>query len=190
MLKNGDSSQYYTVTLPATYYNYYYYNNHFTALWILSGTTQVSQYQKKHNTLTPIVVINHSLSASSIYYDPWHPPCSIYVLDSLFAQSLSKFFSVYLLVWYHPLHTQYISSPNRCLLFTAHAQTNATGFDVVPRLVQNEDNTGRHTSSLDGCHPIKTNWCPHLCHPTIFMPDALHGKTLPIYPGLGQAQVC
>ena len=29
--------------------------------------------------LTAIVVISHSLSASSIYYDPWHPPCSIYM---------------------------------------------------------------------------------------------------------------
>ena len=37
------------------------------------------------------------------------------------------------------------------------------------------------------CHPIHTNWCPHLCHPTIFMPDALPDTTLPIYPGLGQA---
>jgi len=26
-----------------------YYNNHFTALWILSGTTQGSWYQKKHS---------------------------------------------------------------------------------------------------------------------------------------------
>jgi len=25
------------------------------------------------------------------------------------------------------------------------------------------------------------------CHPTIFLPDALPGKTLPIYAGLGQA---
>jgi len=33
-------------------------NNHFTALWILSGTTRVSQYQKKHYRLTLIVVIN------------------------------------------------------------------------------------------------------------------------------------
>jgi len=31
------------------------------------------------------------------------------------------------------------------------------------------------------CHPIQTNWCPHLYHPP---PDA---TTLPIYPGLGQA---
>jgi len=28
------------------YYCYYYYYYHFTALWILSRTTQVSQYQK------------------------------------------------------------------------------------------------------------------------------------------------
>ena len=28
--------------------NYYYYNC-FTALWILSETTRVSQYQKKHS---------------------------------------------------------------------------------------------------------------------------------------------
>jgi len=28
----------------------YYYHNHFTALWTLSGTTRVSQYQKKHST--------------------------------------------------------------------------------------------------------------------------------------------
>ena len=48
--------------------------------------------------------------------------------------------------------------------------------------------TGRHTNNTDGlCHPIQTNWCPHLCHPTIFMLDALPGTTLPIYPGLGQA---
>jgi len=37
------------------------------------------------------------------------------------------------------------------------------------------------------CHPIQINWCPHLCHPTIFTPDALPDTTLPIYPGLGQA---
>jgi len=38
------------VTLLNYYCSYYYnYNyNHFTALWILSGTTQVSWYQKKH----------------------------------------------------------------------------------------------------------------------------------------------
>ena len=34
--------------------------------------------------LTPIVFMNCPLSASSIDYDPWHPPCSVYVPDSLF----------------------------------------------------------------------------------------------------------
>jgi len=84
--------------------------------------------------LTPIVVTSHPLSASSIYYDPWHPPCSIYVPDSLFLQSLSKFSLVYLLAWHPPLLTPYISSPNYCLLFAEHAHIIATCFAVVPRL--------------------------------------------------------
>jgi len=37
------------------------------------------------------VVIKHPLSASSIFYDPRHP-CSIYMPDSLFSQSLQVFF--------------------------------------------------------------------------------------------------
>jgi len=40
-----------------------------------------------------------SLSAFSIYYDPWHTPYSIHVLYSPFPPSLSKFSLVYLLVW-------------------------------------------------------------------------------------------
>jgi len=52
--------------------------------------------------LTPIVVISHSLSASSIYYDTWHPPCSIHVPDSLFRNlSLSCLWST---SWPGPLH--------------------------------------------------------------------------------------
>jgi len=39
---------------------------------------------------------------------------------------------------------------------------------LVHFLEQNEDNTGRHTNSLDGLPPIQTNWCPHLCHPHHF----------------------
>jgi len=35
---------------------------------------------------TPIVVISCPLSASSIYYDAWHPPCSIHTPDNLFPQ--------------------------------------------------------------------------------------------------------
>jgi len=31
------------------YYYYYYYYNHFMTLWTLSGTTQMSWYQKKQS---------------------------------------------------------------------------------------------------------------------------------------------
>jgi len=68
-----------------------------TILWLsgLSGKTWVSRYQKKNiHPLTPIVVISQRLSASSIYYDPWHPPCSIYVLYSLFTISVQVFFGL------------------------------------------------------------------------------------------------
>ena len=75
-----------------------------------------------------------SLSAFSIYYNPWHPPYSIHVLYSLFPQSLSKFSLVYLLAWYPPPHTPYISSPNHCLLFATHAHIIGTCFAVVLRL--------------------------------------------------------
>ena len=83
---------------------------------------------------TPIVVINRPLSASSIYCNPCHPPCSIHAPDNLFPQSVSKFSLVYLLAWHPPLHTSCISSSNHCLLFATHAHTIATCFAVVPRL--------------------------------------------------------
>jgi len=44
---------------------------------------------------------------------------------SVFFHSLSPSF---LLTWHPPLHTPYISSPNHCLLFAAHARTNPTCF--------------------------------------------------------------
>ena len=83
-------------------------HNHFTAPWILSGTTPVPKMFTRSHPFWSL--INHPLFASSIYYDPWHPPCSIYMPDSLFAQSLSKFFLVNLFAWHSPLHTPYISS--------------------------------------------------------------------------------
>jgi len=65
---------------------------------------------------TPIMVINCPLSALSVYYDPWHPPCSIHTSNSLFPQSHSKFSLLYLLAWHPPLHILYISSPNHWLI--------------------------------------------------------------------------
>jgi len=81
-----------------------------------------------------MIITYHPLSASSICYDPWHPPCSVYVPDSLFAQSLSKFSLIYLLAWHPPLHTPYISSSNHWLRFAAHAHTITTCFAVASRL--------------------------------------------------------
>jgi len=49
-------------------------------------------------------------------------------------KTMIGFSLVYLLAWHPPLHTPYISSPNRCLLFTVHAHTIATCFAVVLRL--------------------------------------------------------
>ena len=42
--------------------------------------------RKNIHSLTLILIINHPLSASSIYCNPQYPPCSVYLLDSLFAQ--------------------------------------------------------------------------------------------------------
>ena len=74
----------------------------------------------RRNTHPPtILIIIQSLSASSIYHDPYHPPWSNYVLGNLFTQPLSMSSLVYLLVWSPPPHIPYISSPNQCLFFAA-----------------------------------------------------------------------
>ena len=69
-------------------------HNRFTALWILSGTTRVSWYQKKHSPTHNHRGHQSSLSASSIYYNPWHPPYSIHVLQPLSTISLQVFFGL------------------------------------------------------------------------------------------------
>jgi len=68
-------------------------HNHFTALWIFSGTTWVSWYQKKHSP-TYTYHDHQSFLIYFIYYDPWHPPCSSYMSDSLFVQSIQLFFGL------------------------------------------------------------------------------------------------
>ena len=50
---------------------------------------------------------------------------------------LSKFSLDYFLAWHSPLHTPYISFPNNCLLFAAHAHTITTCFAAVPELSSN-----------------------------------------------------
>jgi len=91
-----------------------------------------------HFTFTPIVVINHPLSASSIFYDPRNLPRSIYV-PFFFYNLHPKFSLVYLffclpLAWHPPLHAPYISSLNHCLLLAAHAHIVTNCSAVVPKL--------------------------------------------------------
>jgi len=104
------------------------HNNRFTALCPgLPGWAST-----RRNTHTPtILIIIQSLSASSIYHNPKHPPGSNYVLSNLFVQPVSMSSLVYLLVWSPPPHIPFISSPNQCLVFAAHAHTIATCFAVV-----------------------------------------------------------
>ena len=110
---------------------YYYYYNCFMAVcpglpgW--AGTRRIIHplnYPDHHPTFISFFHLLWSIASSR----------SIYVLDDLFAQTLSKSSLVYLLLWSPPPHIAYISSPNQCLIFAAHAHTIATCFAVVSRL--------------------------------------------------------
>ena len=92
-------------------------HNRFTALWILSGTTRVSQHQKKHSPTHTHRGHQISLSTSSIYFDPWHTPYSIHALYSLFPQSLSKLnvkisiFSILMTIFHELVSPSWFASP-------------------------------------------------------------------------------
>jgi len=79
--------------------------------------------------LTPILIIRHPLSSSSIYY----PLCSFYVLDSPLGQPFSRSSLVFLLVLDPLLHTPCISSPNH-RLFATHGHAIAACSAVIPML--------------------------------------------------------
>jgi len=40
--------------------------------------------EETHHPVTPILIINHPLTVSSIYYNPQHPPSLIYMPNTLF----------------------------------------------------------------------------------------------------------
>jgi len=94
----------------------------------LSGTTRVSRYQKKHSPTHhpdhhPVFISFFHLlrsTASSLF--------KLRALQSFCTTSLHVLFGL-------PLglepSTSYSSSPNQCLLFAAHAHTNAACFAVV-----------------------------------------------------------
>jgi len=88
----GNTARYFEVNLtsmitkatPYHTHTHTHTHNRFMALWILSGTIRVSRYQKKHSPTHTHRGHQSSLSAFSIYCDPWHPPYSIHVLYSFF----------------------------------------------------------------------------------------------------------
>ena len=74
--------------------------------------------EKNIHPLTPVLIIGHPLSTSSIYNDPWHLLCSVYELDSLLGQPLSRSSLVFLLALDPQLHTPCISHP--IIIFSQH----------------------------------------------------------------------
>jgi len=96
----------------------------------LSGTTRVSQYQKKHSP-------NHHLDHHPAFLSLFHLLRSI--ASSLFKlRAWQSFCTTSLHVLFRlPLGLEpstsypYISSPNQCLLFATHAHTIATCSTVV-----------------------------------------------------------
>ena len=96
----------------------------------LSGTTRVSRYQKKHSP-------THRPDRHPIFISFFHLPRSI--ASSLFKlRAWQSFYTTSLHVLFGlplglepPPHIPYISSPNQCLLFAAHAHTIRTCFVVV-----------------------------------------------------------
>ena len=117
--------------------------------------------RRNTHPLTPILIIGHPLSSSSIYNDQWHPLCSFYVLDSPLVQPLSRSSLVFLLVLDPQLHTPYISSPNHHLLFAAHAHTNAACSAAIPMLCH------LYLVSLSTDH---YNSCSLKCHHVFSLP--------------------
>jgi len=99
----------------------------------LSGTTRVSQYQKKHSPTH--TYRGHQSSLICLIYLIWFMASSLFNLRTRqsfpFPKSLSKLSLVYLLAWHPPFHTPYISSPNHCLLFTASFQVFCCSTEIM-----------------------------------------------------------
>jgi len=82
----------------------------------------------------------NSNSSTGMATCPQRPWSCWHCTDWLWKDVISKldklhlFTLVYVFAWHPQLHTLYISSPNHCLLFAAHAHTFAAFFAVVPRL--------------------------------------------------------
>ena len=91
-----------------------YTHDCFMALWILSGTTWVSHYQKKHSPTH--TYHGHQSAIICFLHLLWSTASPLFNLHAWQSFStISKISLVYLLAWHPPLHIPYISSPNHCL---------------------------------------------------------------------------
>jgi len=160
----------------------------------------------------------HTSSASFIYHDPWHPRCSIYVLDGLSAQPLSKSSLVYLLVWtlyfilhtfLHPIISFFCNTCPYHLTILISARWSATSFSFLTGQVSLPCNILLHTQLLYSLPLIindisilvsnGTN-CVNLFHSIRILASKLHqhlhpyschlnSKTSPLTPDLQWHQI-
>ena len=143
-----------------------HYNHvHFTALWILSGVTRVSRYQKKHT---------HSHLSWSSFVLYLHPPSTAIhrILPVQFTRLTVFLHNLCLnLLWstswsgiLHSIPHSLRYSPKDCVLFAAHAYTIATCFAIVARLYHPIlDSVSTHYLKL-----LSFTLMPHI-HMTIFI---------------------
>jgi len=117
----------------------------------LSGTTRVSQYQKKHSP-------THHPDHHPILISFFHLPRSI--ASSLFrVRAWQSFCTTSFHVLFGLPHIPHISSPNQCFLFAAHAHTIATCFAVVSILYHLFLVCTRKPVSLQGFCPQFARQC-------------------------------
>jgi len=95
------------------------------------------------------MVISRPLSASSIYYDPWHPPCSVHAPDSLF-HSLSPSFR-WSTSWIGTLHFILHTFLHPIIVFFSQHMPS-----ICTAILTKFNN--KHSWSMD-----KTDRCTHAC---------------------------
>jgi len=119
----------------------------------------------------PEETFTHShLSWSSTNYDPWHFPCSIWELDSLYAQPLSRSSLVYSWDQNPPLHTQHtFSSSNHYLLFATHAHSCSAKISHLFLVSLSHHFTFNSIFYLNVTHPSDhSHLFPLQCHLSFF----------------------
>jgi len=155
---------------------------HTSILWLSGFCPGQSGWvctRRNIHPLTPIVVISHPL--------PLSPSITIhgilavqFTCLTVFFHNLSpKFSLVNLLAWHPPLRTPSISSPNHCLLFTAHCPYHRKLFLTVTEYIFVSLSLDRHKSMvyavLAWCSIVRyIIWLTHLqCERLLFRSSCL-----------------